>query len=639
VDVTLEGRPAAVPAQATGLKAFHRAGQTFLTWKEVSDPTAGREDIRWGEMERLLAALDREHEVRYCVYRSSRRIEAGTLSDAECIAQVRPLSCWNVNGRSSERPRDEVVAELLSDTNRVRFWVEGRKGTPDECPIDRFVIADADAKGAPGPPLEPGTGLYVHTASEKAAAYYAVVTMVDGIQNTTDFGPENSLAQPVAEAPAAPEPVLQRILQRRPVWDYRHRRCQYVQWVAPPYANLPCHYYNWLVCIPDRMEGNCPVELTLPEPGNSYYRPPYRLEQDSIVVVPHDFPLQTWYFGCHEAEGTLRSFRQGAIHNYTQRRIVLFLDWLARSWPVDRDRIAVAGTGLVAGSGALHLGLRRHDVFNIVMASYGCPDFRGAILKFRELGEVRKVPNVERTFKVKCAQAAIERLVGRLDWNLKTESGASVWDELNLTKMIQALPASTDLPVVTYAGQGGFEPERDFMLALLDRGHLLIANFNVYGMNFLIPVSRTGVLTGMIGVDVRKNLSHPAFRGPGSEVLLKPPQLATGELVVSDGTLQYWGAFNEAYRWRDVVDEPDRYEITLEWKGRGAGTSDVVLRRLQKFRVEPGRVYAWEYRTGAAGEVGQQGGEATAGEDGLLRIPRVPIAGAPGRLVVRPRQG
>jgi hypothetical protein len=46
-------------------------------------------------------------------------------------------------------------------------------------------------------------------------------------------------------------------------------------------------------------------------------------------------------------------------------------------------------------------------------------------------------------------------------------------------------------------------------------------------------------------------------------VLLEPPKLATGNLVVSDGTLQYWGGFNLAYRWRAVVDEPARYEITL----------------------------------------------------------------------------
>jgi len=459
LDVTYEGRPKAVPAQAKGLKVFHRAGQTFITWKEISDPV-GKDEIRWGEMRGILSSLDREREVRYCVYRGSKPIDAKSLAGAECLARVEPLSCWNLNARNKARPRDEVVAALLSSEHPVRFWVAGRRGTPDECPIG-------------------------------------------------------------------------------------HTRYQYVRWVSSPYGNLPCRYYNWLVCVPDRPGKTCPVELNLPQPGNSWYRAPYRIEQDSIVVVPHDFPLQTWYYGYHESEGTLRSFRQGVFHNYTQRRMLSFLEWVARTWPADRNRIAVAGNRLVAGSGALHLGLRHHRVFNLVMTGYGCVDFRGAIRKFRELGPIRKVPGVRRTFRAKCPEAEIEKLLGRLDWDLKTGAGAgdpvSVWDELDLTRRVRSLPAATDLPVVTYAGKGGFEADRDFRLAMLDKGHLLVADFNVYGNRLFIPISRTGALTGMISADVRKDLSHPAFRGPGAAVLLRPPQLATGELVVSDGTLQWTG--------------------------------------------------------------------------------------------------
>ncbi len=637
LDVTYEGRPKAVPAQAKGLKVFHRAGQTFITWKEISDPV-GKDEIRWGEMRGILSSLDREREVRYCVYRGSKPIDAKSLAGAECLARVEPLSCWNLNARNKARPRDEVVAALLSSEHPVRFWVAGRRGTPDECPIDRFVIEDGGARGGAAAPLARGTGLYVHTVRQKARAYYAVVTMVDGVQNTADFGKANARQRPVAEQPAGPVPVLQGKLPRRPVWDYRHTRYQYVRWVSSPYGNLPCRYYNWLVCVPDRPGKTCPVELNLPQPGNSWYRAPYRIEQDSIVVVPHDFPLQTWYYGYHESEGTLRSFRQGVFHNYTQRRMLSFLEWVARTWPADRNRIAVAGNRLVAGSGALHLGLRHHRVFNLVMTGYGCVDFRGAIRKFRELGPIRKVPGVRRTFRAKCPEAEIEKLLGRLDWDLKTGAGAgdpvSVWDELDLTRRVRSLPAATDLPVVTYAGKGGFEADRDFRLAMLDKGHLLVADFNVYGNRLFIPISRTGALTGMISADVRKDLSHPAFRGPGAAVLLRPPQLATGELVVSDGTLQWWGRFNHRYRWSDVLDQPGRYEITLAWRGRGAGTSDVVLRRLQRFRAQAGKTCAWQFKAALAdGKEISQSGEVKP-DEGLLRIPQVRIAREPGRLVV-----
>lgn len=637
LDVMVEGKPAAanLPAQAGGLKVFHRSGQTFVTWKEIEDPV-GKDVVLWGEMKRLVSRLDRQRRLRYCVYRSRRPISAETLAQAELLAEVKPLSGWNVNARNKARPRDEVVARLqqAEEQGNLLFWVKGRKGVPDECPIDRFVVASGPDPKTPGKPLRRGTGLYVHTATDKAQAYYAVVTMVNGIQNTVTFGPGNSLRQPVAEAPANPAPVIQGRLPRRPVWDYRHSRYHVVQWTAPPLGNLPSQYYNWLVCVPDLPAERYPLELNLPAPGDSYYRVPFCVEPESIVVVGHDFPLNTWYYGYHEAEGTLKSFRQGRVHNYTERRILAFVDWVARTWPVDRNRISVAGNGLVAGSGAMRLGLRHHKVFNLVMASNGCVDFRGAILKFRELGPERKVPNVERRFRVKCPEEGIQKRLGRLDWDLKTGSGRSVWDDLDLTRLVKSLPATADLPVVTTADQGGFEYERDFRLAMLGNGHLLIADFNVYGNRFLIPVSMTGSLTGQVPVEVRKDRSHPAFRGPGCAVLLKPAKLATGELVVSDGTFQWWGRFNRDYRWSDVVDRPDRYEITLRWVGRGAGTSDVTLRRLQAFKAVTGKKYAWQFTAvGGNRQVAQQG-DVTVAKDGLIRIRRLRITGSPGRLVV-----
>ena len=678
LELMYEGRPKDPPAQASGLKVVHRAGQTFITWKEIED-VVGADEVRWGEMRQILNGLDSEREVRYCIYRHSKPIDAVSLPQAQLIARVAPLSCWNVNARNKERPKDEAIAAMLEPQAQAKgpqFWPSGRKGTPEECPIDRFVIDPPDKDGNAAAPLPRATGLLAHAMvperrSQMDKVYYAVVTMVNGVQNTVSFSSQNATAEPVEEIAAQTAPVLQRKLPPRPAFDYRHTRYQYVQWPAAPQANLPGQYFNWLVCVPEGSTGvppvgitavsavgitgvppvsgdkskttgetpvpPMPVELNLPEPDNSAYRVPYRIAPDSIILVPHDFPQQTWYYGYHDSEGTLKSLKQGTIHNYTQRRMLAFVEFVARTYPVDRNRISVAGTGLVAGSGALHLGLTNPKLFNLVMTHNGCVDFRGAILKFRELGDVRKVPNVQRTFKVTCPQAAIEQLLGKVDSDLKTDSGSSVWDELNLTKYVQSQPAGADLPVVSYAGQGGFEYDRDFRLAMLDRGHLLIANFNVYGTSFLLPVSTSTAMTDPIAVDVRKNLSHPGLRGPGSEVLTKPPVLATGELVVSDGTLQWWGGFNEGYRWGEIVDQPDRYEITLSFRGRG-GTSDVTLRRLQKFRPASGKSYAWQFKTTVTDRQGTkdvvQNGEAAVGDDGLLRIPQVQIVQPPGRLVV-----
>ena len=74
-----------------------------------------------------------------------------------------------------------------------------------------------------------------------------------------------------------------------------------------------------------------------------------------------------------------------------------------------------------ANSGALHLGLRYPEVFNMVISGAAYADYRGAIRRLAGIKGGRYVPKVE-------------RLWGKLEWDLKTSTGKgqpkSVWDEL-----------------------------------------------------------------------------------------------------------------------------------------------------------------------------------------------------------------
>lgn len=44
LDVMFEGEPGTLPRAASGVKAFHRCGQTFITWKEIEDPADHRRE-------------------------------------------------------------------------------------------------------------------------------------------------------------------------------------------------------------------------------------------------------------------------------------------------------------------------------------------------------------------------------------------------------------------------------------------------------------------------------------------------------------------------------------------------------------------------------------------------------------------
>ena len=57
LEVSYDGKLTAPPPPATGLEAFHRAGQVFLTWKEVRCPFAGKDEVPWDEMKAHRKAL------------------------------------------------------------------------------------------------------------------------------------------------------------------------------------------------------------------------------------------------------------------------------------------------------------------------------------------------------------------------------------------------------------------------------------------------------------------------------------------------------------------------------------------------------------------------------------------------------
>src|SRR5262249_41172031 len=87
------------PAAVQDLQAVHRAGQTFLTWKEI-DPLITADKTTWGEIKDKLAKA--KDACSYRVYAHDKPISKTTLAAAQLVAEVRPLSAYNTNGRNVE---------------------------------------------------------------------------------------------------------------------------------------------------------------------------------------------------------------------------------------------------------------------------------------------------------------------------------------------------------------------------------------------------------------------------------------------------------------------------------------------------------------------------------------------------------
>jgi len=98
------------------------------------------------------------------------------------------------------------------------------------------------------------------------------------------------------------------------------------------------------------------------------------------------------------------------------------------------------------------------------------------------------------------------------------------------------------------------------------------------------------------------------------------------------------GTINGQVTWdRDsIVDEPNRYEITLrieEWSDQDEGTADVTPRRVQKFQVQPGETVKYRVLSSAEGAV-LASGEVVADEHGLVTVRAVPLTKSGTRLVL-----
>ena len=191
----------------------------------------------------------------------------------------------------------------------------------------------------------------------------------------------------------------------------------------------------------------------------------------------------------------------------------------------------------------------------------------------------------------------------------------------DLIRLAERLPVDK-LPLLAITSRNSDPDCRRFYEVLLRRHAPVMAYFWWGGTRYL-PVSRTGTFPNVIRLDVARNKPLLAF---STEEALR---------VVREGRM---GAFNLEFRWREVLDAPDRFEATIlcaRWReGRSRGPADIALIRPQRFRIERGRRYAWQ----AVGPDRKplQRGTVQSDDQDLLVLPGINVAEAGIRIVVVP---
>jgi hypothetical protein len=596
--------------QITGLRAFHRAGQTFLTWDDPAD-TFGNAPVTWGQLRESLRSTDGKRALRYRVYRHTEPITARNVAKARRLADVGPLSGFNVNSWSIERLINQTV---FANDDRGELGVYGPfKGWTIDSPqggrlvIPRFAIEDSKA-------LPPGRGLHVHSAAAKEKAYYAVTSVAGGLEELSSFSAANSLERPVAEAPATWRPVEQPA--GKPFgFDFRGRRRFYVRWVAPPLAPRPM-YFNWSVLVPPDCDKPSPVELYFHAPGYSYARPPVKFLEQSIQICPHDFPFSGWY-GYRDALSTVSSPARGIVRPYTIRRIEAFLDWAGGRFPVDPNRVVAVG-----GDGAAIMALYRPERFAYVLITG---------FEARQLD-----PKAAERYR---------QAWGPADEGIQDEAGLSnwAWGELDYLLCGRRLPAvvardapyptapssapgfGVELPLFVCRGYSwGRNPDYGhgrgrFYYALHATRHALHGHW-AWGGKLTAPEKFSGLWRGL---DLTNTMPIPAI---------------TGSTCDKEG--EGSGQTNAGYTWQDAKESADGFEVSIEGP---PGTFDLTPRRLSRFRVRPNGKYSWQTsyvqvpHWARRKKPDDRAGVAVADEHGLITLKGLETATG-WRLIVRIRK-
>jgi len=568
--------------QVSQLTVWHRAGQTFLTWREVIIAVP-QDNISVQEFKNFQMRVEQGPRIRFRIYRSTQPIKS--VRGLKPIAEVPPFSAWNMDYYGIA-PKPEYKA--------LRYVVEGGKE-----------------------PVASGTGIYVNNPPEAGKAYYAVTVSVNDKEDTA-VDTANTLQSPVDESLGAGLPVLQRVVKPTSFQYVENPTLQYyVRWEAPPNTNVPSKAFDYVVAIPPRPAKPAPVGIHLHAWGGSLnhdYGWWFNAEKGAILVASNQEPYD-WWTGYHERLGTGQPLKtkddwlKVAVRPYTQRRMLSFLDWVATQWEVDLTRTFAAGSSM-GGSGALMLALRFPEQIAWAVSWVGI-----------------HIPSMSPQFK-----SSYEYVYGKPEWGVKFEDGTPVWDYFNDAWYLRRYPEQ-DLGFVTFSnGKNdaaiGWPQAVEYYRALQEtrQPHMFVWGQEGHNQRAYMP---RGGGERVMPIDIRTNQSLPAFTNCSLD-----NNPGTGDPGNGDAS----GQINGYLYWETdtIIDRPERWEITaglIEGAPRDSATVDITPRRRQQFRARPGDHFTWT-NTSLHSNKAIQSGQVVADQWGLITLEKVLVGKSKNRISI-----
>ena len=560
-------------AQPAALAAFHRSGQTFITWTE-NGSIAGES---------------------YRVYRHTSAINAGNLGSAQVVAQVAENSSL-------------YSLESGGPIGQTRFIIQDK--------------VDRDTEGL-GTELAAGTGLFVYTVHNTSSNNYCyAVTTVNsaGQENRTDFSPGNSLAVTVGEVEAPPRAVhVYTDLFNNGV-DYRGYAytlfMDYDDW-NPKYIG---YAYNFGVSVPASYSpsgtNRYPVVLHVEGWGSRYT--PADAVNDSSITIRGDDANQCWYYG-FGANRNASTYRSGFVGNYQEKYLIEAVLTTMRDpyYRADTSRVYMFGHSM-GGSGTLTIGTRYPGLFAATWSSQPMTDYE---MSSRWLGDVTPKwgPTTGGGDPIINLPLSDPSLNGIARYN-----GTPVFDwqntQLNMQKRVKDEMAyiqtghNTDDTTIDWSTQG--VP----WYSILETSNTHKRAWSGY--------TGAGGHTWM-GFQWNNKMMINNGAGHWLEWQFRNFEAMPGVAKCSRANARSlsWAASWYPQGHPATVDTSARFEMTLI-SGTGTFTADVTPRRRQRFLPAPGQLCAWtNVQSGASGTV-------TADANGLVTVTNFTITTTGNRLII-----
>ncbi len=549
----------------TNIHAVQHDGQTFVTWTDAA------------------AGADGEH-YRYDLYRST----SGQITDLSRAALVQ-TGIYNNSGQL-------IGPKPFSQATRQNAAL----------PMSKVQNG--------GAALPTWSGLAVYTNTDRASAYYAVVTRdVTNLLQPSPLSADNSLRVPVTESPAPIVPVLQipsTDQSRKPSCCSISGKANLPLWLrlhgsggsAAALGDLQAYWGDSTMGYQDGTQSM--FALYEDHSGSAFAKGGVRklimTPQDAVWSIDGKSGSETYWYG-YKVIPMFAKDRNAHVYPFTRAKLALIVPWAIRHYAADPNRIYGISESMGA-YGQTQWSLRHADIFAAIF------------MRVPILGPWLHIPSL-----LDVTPIGTPRTVAATNDTLP--DGTLYSNDTDIATWV-ARDCSRNLPYVSWSsGRNdiGLANHRMWSYAVQMANALGTCH---YGFSFIwgngrhdgATASLENTLLEQYQTVFSRNISYPAFTHFSLD-----NNYGNGD--PKDGTLA--GCVNCGWRWKVITDTADVWSASfMNTQVTARSITDVTPRNAQLFKRAPGMAVKWSASTG-------QKGLAVADSYGLVTIPGVElVAGA-----------